>query len=58
MENKELNNMLSFLKEAFCIDGNVTKHKELTIDEMVSIMFKLTDSKRGEFYITLSSKQK
>ena len=58
MENKELNNMLSFLKEAFCIDGKIVKHKEFTIDKMPSVMFKLTDSKRGEFYITLSSKQK
>ena len=58
MENKELNNMLSFLKEAFCIDGEVVKHKELIIDKMPSVMFKLTDSKRGEFYVTLSIEKK
>lgn len=55
MKNKELNTMLSFLKEAFCVDGEVVKHKEFTIDKMPSVMFKLTDSKRGEFYVTLSS---
>lgn len=58
MENKELNNMLSFLKEAFCIDGEVVKHKEFIIDKMPSVMFKLTDSKRGEFYVTLSTENK
>lgn len=54
MENKELNNMLFFLKEAFCIDGEAVKHKEFTLNKMPSVMFKLTDSKRGVFYVTLS----
>lgn len=58
MENKELNTMIAFLKEAFCIDGNAEKHKELIIEGMASVMFKLTDSKRGEFYVTLSSNKK
>jgi uncharacterized protein YktB (UPF0637 family) len=50
--------MLIFLKEAFCIVGEVLKHKELVIDEMPSVMFKLTDVKRGEFYVTISISKK
>src|SRR5574343_864778 len=50
----EGNRMASFLKEAFCIDGNAIIYKELIIDNMPSLMFKLTDSKRGIFYITVT----
>ena len=49
--------MASFLKEAFCIDGDSIIYKELTIDGMPSLMFKLTDSKRGIFYVTITKEQ-
>jgi uncharacterized protein YktB (UPF0637 family) len=54
---KELQN---FLKEAFCIDGDCTKKG---FDQLVSkngenrqtLTFKLNDSKRGEFLVSIAS---
>ena len=45
---------MAFLKEAFCIDGACTPHKQGVIDGKQSIQYQLTDSKRGIFYVTIS----
>lgn len=52
--NNQQQNTMAFLKEAFCIDGTCTPHKSGIIDGMKSIQYKLTDTKRGTFYVTLS----
>lgn len=49
----------SFLKEAFCIDGSCAFIQFVEIESILpnveSMLFTLTDSKRGRFYITMSS---
>jgi hypothetical protein len=56
-----LKNTSDFLKEAFGVDGEVkTDAKECTVVEQdgrhtFGITFVLTDSKRGEFMVTLSN---
>jgi hypothetical protein len=56
--SNEAKQLEHFLATAFCIDGTCEIHKEVLIvtegKEMKSVMFKLTDSKRGTFYITMS----
>lgn len=51
---KEINDLEVFLKAAFCTDGESFFVKLLKVEDMTSIMFKLTDSERGEFFIALS----
>lgn len=46
----------SFLKQAFCIDGQCSMYARVDLNEMKSIMYELIDSKRGTFYVTLSKK--
>lgn len=43
-----------FLKEAFCINGECKLEKVGTIEGRKSMMFRLSDSKRGTFYVTIS----
>jgi hypothetical protein len=56
--SNEAKKIENFLAEAFCVDGSCETHKEILIEAegkmMKSIMFKLTDSRRGVFYITMS----
>ena len=51
-EEKKKTKILNFLKEAFCIDGEC-----IMVDEAVDFegCFKLVDSKRGAFYVGLST---
>ncbi len=61
---KQLDDMEKFLKEAFCIDGECKYYNQtavITIKPIekigaapTSMTFKLTDSKRGTFYITMT----
>jgi len=51
---KEVEVMQVFFKQAFCIEGICEFHKVLEIEGKLSTMFKLTDSKRGEFFVTIS----
>lgn len=44
----------SFLKEAFCIDGECSFLKTTNVEGKLSLLFELNDSKRGIFYITIS----
>ena len=55
---KQINDLQIFLKSALCIDGEC-KFLELvkvesSFNVKESMLFLLTDSKRGLFYITLS----
>ena len=43
-----------FLKEAFCINGECKLVKAGQIDGLKAVQFRLTDSKRGTFYVTIS----
>lgn len=43
-----------FLKRAFCVDGQCNLVKTGRVDGLISMMFKLTDSKRGTFFVTIS----
>lgn len=48
-----------FLKQAFCIDGQcifieMVKVENTLIANLTNMMFSLSDSKRGVFYVTLS----
>ncbi len=54
MPDKTKTDMEVFLKEAFCIDGDAVEQKEVAVYKMPSVTFKLTDSVRGEFYVTIS----
>lgn len=49
-------NTMKFLKEAFCIDGEIKCLGSKLINALqgVSIVFELNDSKRGKFFVTLS----
>ncbi len=44
----------NFLKEAFCVDGQSKFVKELLVQNKTAIMYELSDSKRGTFFITIS----
>ncbi|HET6990074.1 MAG TPA: hypothetical protein VFJ43_02070 [Bacteroidia bacterium] len=43
----------AFLKTAFCIDGEC---KQISADPINGIKFSLIDSKRGKFFVTISTK--
>lgn len=43
-----------FLKEAFGVNGSCNLVKAGTIDGLKAMQFRLTDPKRGTFYITIS----
>lgn len=43
-----------FLKEAFCVSGDCKLVKAGVIDGLKSAMFRLTDDKKGTFFVTLS----
>ena len=57
---KQIKDLQNFLKEAFCIDGDCTKKG---FDQLISkngehretLTFKLNDSKRGEFLVSIAS---
>jgi len=53
-DSDKLEELEKFLKEAFCIDGACTFHKHTKVDDMGSLMFKLTDTRRGTFYVTIT----
>lgn len=57
VKTQEQINIESFLKEAFCIDGECTLSsiQDLVHSKTIST-FKLMDTERGEFYITISKK--
>lgn len=56
METTEVfDKMAVFLKEAFCIDGEVTEEKRgIDVTLLSFVMYRLTDSKRGIFFVTIS----
>lgn len=52
--NEQEQKTADFLKLAFCIDGEVfLENNKLLVDDKFGIMYKLTDSKRGVFYIAM-----
>lgn len=56
---KMISDMEIFLKEAFCIDGECNYIEQVSIDSSLkkinnSMLFALGDSKRGQFYVTIS----
>ncbi len=48
--------MEEFLKEAFCITGECHFVKMIRIDNMPTCVYKLTDERRGEFFVSISKK--
>jgi hypothetical protein len=59
MKEKNNENTMWFLKEAFCIDGEVKLIGKSVVNTGngnldSSLTYELTDSKRGTFFITLS----
>ncbi len=57
-----IDNIKIFLKTAWCIDGDVTFEGfvDVVIKNKIieSGIFKLTDSNRGEFYVTTGTKKR
>ncbi len=57
--SKEIKEMIAetveFLKNAFCIDGECSYEKAIIINNIGLGLFKLTDSKRGIFYVALGT---
>lgn len=57
-EKAQIKKLEAFLKAAFCIDGNCDYIEDVRVDSnlktVASMMFALSDSKRGVFYVTLS----
>jgi hypothetical protein len=49
--------MASFLKEAFCIDGEAAFKKNVKLDGLFGETYELSDSKRGVFYISIHSEK-
>lgn len=52
MKNK-LQIIETFLKEAWVVDGDVKRTEEKIPPNYDSLTFKLNDSKRGKFFITM-----
>lgn len=54
---QKINEVGDFLHEAFCIDGTTEFCKHVTLDNgsetIFGALYKLTDIKRGEFYIAM-----
>ena len=53
-EQEAVEEMSEFLKEAFCVIGNVEFDSFSTVKGLISTTFRVFDSRRGEFYITLT----
>ena len=53
-EQEKIKLLEDFLSMAFCIDGEAKFDKFLKIDKRDSMQFKLTDEKRGIFYVSMS----
>lgn len=58
-EGEMTKNLEHFLKKVFCIDGECkilpSKIMNVIFDHTESRMFELIDSKRGKFFITIST---
>ena len=60
MENKKLIKIKQFLKEAFCVDGEVVDYESVIVTKSATnevqkgVMFTLNDSKRGKISVTLT----
>jgi hypothetical protein len=50
----QMDKMAKFLEEAFCIDGDCKFYPH---DAPKGVTYKLTDTKRGIFYITISKEK-
>lgn len=48
-----INKTSDFLYNAFCIDGDCNFRKFTELDGMTGMLFELTDSKRGKFFIAM-----
>lgn len=57
-QKQQIKKMETFLKQAFCIDGECFYIEDVkinsTLKPTISAMFALGDSKRGMFYVTIS----
>ena len=57
-QKHQINKMETFLKAAFCIDGECNYIEDVTVDSTLkttaSMLFALGDTKRGFFYVTIS----
>jgi hypothetical protein len=51
--NEQEQKTADYLKLAFCIDGEAVLDKNINVDGKFGIMYKLTDSERGTFYIAM-----
>ena len=56
--NAEAEKMVKFLKEAWRVDGTVEPMKNLNSLNLEESHFRLEDSKRGVFYMTISKEKK
>lgn len=60
-ECKKIADLEKFLKEAFCIDGDCDYIEDVAVKgslynkDVAGMMFAMSDSKRGLFYVTLSN---
>lgn len=55
----KINDMKDFLKESFCIDGDCNFIEMVEVKNTLkklnnSMLFALGDSRRGQFYVTIS----
>ncbi len=50
---EKLAGIMQFLKDAFCIDGSCEMQPDITNVPCKGNCFKLTDSKRGVFYVAI-----
>lgn len=57
-EKQQIKEIEVFLKEAFCIDGDCNYIEEVKVNSTLkttyAMLFALGDTKRGNFYVTIS----